>query len=578
MKSFDKFLKEEVDLRGSKGIPSDFMSKAEQEARIKKGVRPDDESQMRNIIPRFQSLMSQSGQIMQMKNGQRLNSQQLEQRIVQLEELAKKVVLEEFSDILSESSVPVELDIKLVRMGSVAQQIPNIRQVPKSPTTQPQQQQPQQPQQQQPQQPQQQQPQQPQQPFFDLSDAIDKKKILNMLAQGAGKLTKDIISYSETVEEGLNEIFGNDARTILDCWIGLSNEADKMDWVIPIESKAGMMSNAPGGMAGACEVIWENFSGKNYNIKLFLEKQATKVTIKSVGVDFPMLIHEAVKGIFTFLQSGGIKKGEQAKIIKKATSSFTDEAQDFRYGPPALQMLIDFVNMFQESTNYKQFHAKIYRFLANDKERHKEQLKATEEMVEGMSGTQKEQYKDLIKRMKKRVELYKTDSQFLEIMKSLFSTFDLINGEFVLNEEKFNESHAKKEIKEIAEYIVKEDEYLAGRAAEYERYKKEQEEASKRPKVKEEPESELDKLVRKAASREEEEEVDEVDYEKMSDSELAKLSQSEIQSLIDKAVEEENYEFADKLTKKFLKGEAKKVWETELKRINEMYKLHSRRK
>lgn len=574
MKSFDKFLKEEVDLRGSKGIPSDFMSKAEQEARLKKGVRPDDESQMRNILPRFQSLMGESGRLMGMKNGQRLTPQQMEERSIKLEELAKKVVLEEFGDILSESSVPVELDIKLVRMGGVAQQLPNIRQVPRAPQP-PQQQPPQEPEECEDCQP----GQQPQQQAGeDLSAAIDKKKILNMIAQGAGKKTKDIIRYSEIVEEGLSEIFGNDATTILNCWVGLSEEADKMDWIIPIASKAGMMSSAPGGMAGACEVVWESLSGEIYTFKLILEKQATKVIIKAVGVDFPMLIHEAVKGVYTFLQSVSIKKGEAAKSVKKATSSFTDEAQDFRYGPPALQMLIDFTNKFPESENYKQFQAKIYKFLAHDKERHKEQLKNIEEMAEKMEGTQKEQYKELIKRMKKRVELYKTDAQFLEIMKSLFSTFDQVGGEFTLNEDKFNESHAKKEIQEIVNFIVKEDEYLSGRAAEYERYKKEQEERAKMSKrEEEEAESEVDKLIKQSLSRDTEK-TTEKDYEEMSDAELAKLSQAEIQSAIDKAVEEEKYEFADKLTKKFLKGEAKIVWEKELQRINEMYKLHTRRK
>jgi hypothetical protein len=49
------------------------------------------------------------------------------------------------------------------------------------------------------------------------------------------------------------------------------------------------------------------------------------------------------------------------------------------------------------------------------------------------------------------------------------------------------------------------------------------------------------------------------------------MSIGEIQQEIERAVEEENYELASELTKKYLKGEAKKVWETELQRINESY-------
>ena len=49
---------------------------------------------------------------------------------------------------------------------------------------------------------------------------------------------------------------------------------------------------------------------------------------------------------------------------------------------------------------------------------------------------------------------------------------------------------------------------------------------------------------------------------------------TEIQQAIDDAVAEENYELAGELTNKYLKGEAKKVWENELNRINE--NLHIR--
>ena len=51
---------------------------------------------------------------------------------------------------------------------------------------------------------------------------------------------------------------------------------------------------------------------------------------------------------------------------------------------------------------------------------------------------------------------------------------------------------------------------------------------------------------------------------------------AEIQREIEKAVEEENYELAGELTKKYLKGESKKVWETELKRINEFHQNRRR--
>ena len=74
--------KEEVDLRGSKGIPSDFMSKADQEARTSLGVRPDDESQMGTLWPDFERNMRESNQLLTTgSNGQRLPENDVKQRV-----------------------------------------------------------------------------------------------------------------------------------------------------------------------------------------------------------------------------------------------------------------------------------------------------------------------------------------------------------------------------------------------------------------------------------------------------------------------------------------------------------------
>ena len=64
MRKFSDFIKEEIDLRGNRGIPDDFMRNSEEEAGRNLGVRIDDESQMRNIWPQFQQLMNQSMQLM----------------------------------------------------------------------------------------------------------------------------------------------------------------------------------------------------------------------------------------------------------------------------------------------------------------------------------------------------------------------------------------------------------------------------------------------------------------------------------------------------------------------------------
>ena len=572
MKTFGEFLKEEVDLRGNKGITSDFMSKSEEEARQSLGVALDDERQMGRIWPEFEQNSMQSNQLLRTgQDGRELNPEQLEERIKRLEVLAETVVREEFGDILDTAIKPIELNIKLVRQGSVANQISDIRNVPQraeQPTEQQQEEQDKKDEEKRKEEEEERSEEEKVQhaeegeevPGTNLSLAIDKKKLLNMITQAAGKSTKDIIRISETVEQELTQIFGErQGKQILDKWVRMSDLADKMDWVIPIDRKSQMMKNMPQGMAGACQVIWESHSGSEYSMSLLLEKEATKIVIKSVGIDFPMLIHETIKGIYLFLQSGAVKKDkETAKIIKKATSSFMDEAQDFRYGPPALEMLVKFINKFPESSEYKRLDTRVFTILAYDKERAKDESKE--------SSPEFKQY------LEKRADICRTDDQFSEIMKSLFSTFDLEGPQFVLNEDKFNDSHAKDEISKIIKYIVDDIEDYKREIEEWEREQKERQEEeswkSQSQEIEPEEESDIDKLVRQSLSGEQPEPTQQKTYDQM--------TMVEIQQAIDDAVAEENYELAGELTNKYLKGEAKKVWENELLRINE--NLHIRRK
>ena len=572
MKTFGEFLKEEVDLRGNKGITSDFMSKSEEEARQSLGVALDDERQMGRIWPEFEQNMMQSNQLLRTgQDGRELNPEQLEERIKRLEVLAETVVREEFGDILDTAIKPIELNIKLVRQGSVANQISDIRNVPQraeQPSEEQQEEQDKKDEEKRKKEEEERSEEEKAQhaeegeevPGTNLSLAIDKKKLLNMITQAAGKSTKDIIRISETVEQELTQIFGErQGKQILDKWVRMSDLADKMDWVIPIDRKSQMMKNMPQGMAGACQVIWESHSGSEYIMSLLLEKEATKIVIKSVGIDFPMLIHETIKGIYLFLQSGAVKKDkETAKIIKKATSSFMDEAQDFRYGPPALEMLVKFINKFPESREYKRLDTRVFTILAYDKERAKDEAKE--------SSPEFKQY------LEKRADICRTDDQFSEIMKSLFSTFDLQGPQFVLNEDKFNDSHAKDEISKIIKYIVDDIEDYKREIEEWEREQKERQEEeswkSQSQEIEPEEESDIDKLVRQSLSGEQPEPTQQKPYDQM--------TMVEIQQAIDDAVAEENYELAGELTNKYLKGEAKKVWENELLRINE--NLHIRRK
>jgi len=570
MKNYLEFLKEEVDLKGNKGIDDDFMKKAEDQAKQNLGVTPNTNGPVTGDIG---SLMRRSAQLL--TNG--LNTDQIEERYTKLEALAKRVIMDEYGDIIEASEKPVELLIKLIRPNqSVLGEVPNLLNVPAESEERPEYSEEEETEAEevdQPQgQPQGQEETEEQEEtedeeeeddfmsFFDddtdyedqeeenpeeveeltnkdVAMAIDKKKILNMITQGEGKATKDIIKFSEVVESGLREILGDSYRELLDVWVKTSEVAHKLDWAVTDKAKGSMMKNMPGGLAGAVDLTWENATSKFNKIHLLTENtDFNKIVIRAYGIDFPMLLHEAIKGIYLLLQSSAIKKDDEiAEEIKRATSSFKDESQDFKYGVVAQNMFRDFINACKDAGKYTQMRARVFAQLAVDK---------------GRGGRY-------------------TDEEFLEITKSLFSVFDskteASRTSFVINQERFTASKAKSEIEKVVADIVRaEDEYRD----ELNKWEMEQrfgnnepepqgEGDESHPEQDEESQSDIDKLVRQSLEKPEQE-----------DSE-SELSKREIQVLIDDALDAEDYKEVERLAKlpNYLKEGL--VYLTELKRINE---------
>lgn len=565
MKNFSQFINEEVDLKGSKGVPSDFMDKAKQQAKTNLGFEPE----MGVPVGNIGALMAKSTELLT----RGLNAEQIDERYKKLEALAKRVIMDEYGDIIDASEKPVELMIRLIRPSeSVLGQLPELLNVPRTSEERPeyseesQEGQEAQPQAQPQSQGEAQAPQQEDEDDFwscfdddtdyaqqeeenpeeveeievtnkDVAMAIDKKKILNMLTQGEGKATKDIIKYSDVVESGLREIIGDSYRELLKVWSDTSDLAHKMDWNVRDENKAAMMKDAPGGLAGAVDVAWESLSNERHQMHLLTEDtEFSKIVIRAFGVDFPMLIHESVKGIYMLLQSSAIKKdAELAQEIKRATSSFKDESQDFKYGVPAQQMFRDFVNKCKDSQKYSQMRTRVFAFLAIDK---------------GRGGAY-------------------TDEEFLEITNSLFSAFDSVleDGKraFRINEQRFAASKAKAEIEKVIAGIVKaEDEYREAmdRWEMEQRFGGQEPEGEEHAEPGEEAQSEIDKLIRQSAERE-------------SERDESQLTKRELQELIDAALDEGDFEEVRRLSS-FLK-EGAEIYLREIERINERKKTRINR-
>jgi hypothetical protein len=355
MKNFQKFL-EEVTIKGNPGIPGEGSK------------RPEDKSYLSDVERRAKQRLGLTGREHPMQFGGRImelvnKSQRMTRgKESELEQLAIDVILSNFGDILE----GVELDIKLVRSG---QEVANFMQeeseeenddLPK---------------------------------FREINDPelinrIHKAKVGNNIIQGEAKNTKHML-HTDEVKDGLKRIFADNYDEIFSAWDEISKLADKMDWIIPVDVKSRMMEQAPEGMAGAVKVDWkpkekeesdEDFAQKilqdlsagedpnQEDVEQFQEEiEGTTPVIKARGIDFPMLLHETVKGIYELIasvsqpsQDASPEEIEKAETVKFNVSSFEDEAEDFRTGPEIAADFRDFINQNPDSSYSPNMRAFIF--------------------------------------------------------------------------------------------------------------------------------------------------------------------------------------------------------------------------
>jgi hypothetical protein len=357
MKNFKKFL-EEVTIKGNPGVPDDYLSNAERKAREETGTTGREHPiQIHQTGMEMMELMQTSFRLSVGKEEK-------------LEELAKEIILLNFSELIE----GVELDIKLVRPGSREinnllsdddqddEELPSFKKI----TDQ------------------------------DLKNKIHKAKLGNVIIQGEAKNTKNII-HSEEVKEGLYKIF--DRRTtddLLRNWKRITELAQKMDWMIPIDIKADMMEKAPQGLAGAVKVEWNKKESDDQDSEVgdnsvedildkiakseelgeeeleFLSDEIDSYDPKIIAraVDFPMLIHETVKGIFELIASISLpgedadqEEIKQAEIVKYNVSTFLDEAEDFRTGPQIAADFRDFISKNKNIDNHPNLRAYVFGYM-----------------------------------------------------------------------------------------------------------------------------------------------------------------------------------------------------------------------
>jgi hypothetical protein len=355
MKSFEEFMNEEVSLKGSSGIPGEgddrdekkYLSDVERRARQRLGV-PNEENPRfgppRQTMQVGREMMEIMGKSMEFVRGNE----------DALEELAQRIIMQEYGSILDN----VDLDIKIIRPGAVKDFMDEeCEDCP--------------------------------QPSFQLLNdpeikkEVDKRKIINNITQGEAKNTKRILAMPEVKAELkaiLGEGQGEEAHRI---WMRLTELADKMDWLIPVDIKGEMMEEQPQGLAGACSVKWpeaeenedlaekilKDLEGDDADIDNDSEDIQELLStgnpiIKARGVDFPMLLHETVKGIYELIAAAGIPEDKRtAELVMMNTSTMDDEAEEFRYGPELASDIRDFVNEAPDVDKYENIREHFYGVL-----------------------------------------------------------------------------------------------------------------------------------------------------------------------------------------------------------------------
>lgn len=543
MKSFDKFIKEEISIRGNKGIPEEKLRDIERQGR--QMVAGQSEMQLGR---RLMHLLNQSKQFTRGKEKE-------------LEKLAVDVIRETFGIILSN----VEIDAKLEPDGNKIAEFMKKEDDKKNKLHN------------QTEEEKKKQKKELEEELNDLDEededyeddkkelenlikeldgeepdyteeelksAVQVRKLMNNFIQGYAKNTKHML-HTEEVKEGLEKIYGANWREAFSIWDEITKTADKMDWLIDPNFRAMMMENQPGGMAGAVSCSFPESKPKRSKKQKQKDKEAadeilksleegeditdkkeeiqrlvsvSKPTIKARGVDFPMLLHELVKGIFEMIADVAMPSSKKlATEVHRQTSTFADEAEDWRYGPFLARDLNNFVNENPKIDTYPNLKERVFAKLISRK-------------------------------------LY-TDDQILENLKNIF----------------LNSPEGRRLVDKLIDDSIKELEPYYTALADWEKRQREEEEEARFASQRQEDEfaddesdidSEIENLMKQSNISKS------VDYSEM--------SQRELLELIDDALDKGDYETVKKISK-FLK-EGAEIYLKEVERINESKNHHNRRK
>ena len=151
---------------------------------------------------------------------------------------------------------------------------------------------------------------------FDMEKA--KRRFINSLIQGASKKGHYMFAL---VEDELNRL----DPSLLNLYGVLMSIADLMYWIVPDEVTQ-MMSGSGEGIQGSEEV----------------DDTTDPPTIKAVGLFFPILIHELLKGVYEVIGTQGLPDDpKSAEMVMASQDTLPYEIWDLRLGPVIWEKFIE---------------------------------------------------------------------------------------------------------------------------------------------------------------------------------------------------------------------------------------------
>ena len=178
----------------------------------------------------------------------------------------------------------------------------------------------------------------------DLVTSVHKRKILNLITQGEALNAKKLFA-GELCREELSKVLGEaDASRMIDNLIKVTELVSARDWKIPEEIAHRILSSGV-AYSGTSRVVWNNPNGE-----VSESSEGSVPTIVIRGADLGMLLHEAIKGIYSLINQGGLAHLSEEEIRKVfgITDNLRNEVQDLKRAKMVAADLRDFMNQFPE--------------------------------------------------------------------------------------------------------------------------------------------------------------------------------------------------------------------------------------